>query len=104
MKKLICAALAIGLVGRDLALPATAKKKKVKPVPTTLFLEGTSNFGEEDQTGTGAFMKLSPTEGSGEKSMGLLNLVVTPNPNCGGNSLMPNFVGPVAGRVQGDLK
>lgn len=104
MRKIVCAALAVGLVGGALAMPATAKKKKVKPVPTTLFLEGTSDFGEEDQTGTGAFLKLSPTEGTGEKSMGLVNLVVTPNPKCGGNSLMPNFVGPMAGRVQGDLK
>ena len=104
MRKIICAALAIGLVAGALAMPATAKKKKVKPVATTLFLDGTSNFGEEDQTGTGGFLKLSATEGTGEKSMGLFNLVASPNTNCAGNSLMPNFVGPVAGHIQGDLK
>lgn len=105
MRKTIAVALAVGLIAGALAVPATAKKKKkAKPVATTLFLEGTSDFGEEDQTGTGSFLKLSPAEGTGEKSMGLLNAVGTPNPNCGGNSLMPVFVGPTSGRITGDMK
>ena len=104
MKRLIAATLALGLLGGALAVPAMAKKKKVKPVATTLYLEGTSDFGEQDQTGTGSFLELSPTEGTGEKSMGLINAVATPNPKCGGNSTMPVFVGPMSGRVVGDLK
>lgn len=103
MKKIISIALAMGLVGGALALPAEAKKK-AKPVATTFFMEGTSSFGEEDQEANGTYLKLQAAEGSGAKTMGLFNLVASPNTNCGGNSLMPVFVGPLSGRVVGDMK
>lgn len=86
-----------------LVLPAEAKKK-AKPVASTLYLEGTSTFGEEDQTGTGAYLKLQNAEGSGEKSMGVFNAVASPNTKCAGNSLMPVFIGSVSGQITGDMK
>lgn len=104
-RKIITVCLTAGLVAGMLVLPAEAKKKKAKPVASTLFLEGTSTVGEEDQNlTTGAYLKLQNAEGSGEKSMGLFNAVATPNTNCGGNSLMPVFVGPVSGQIVGDMK
>ena len=105
-KKLIVAALVAGLLGANLAAaPVEAKKKKkVKPVSTTLFLEGDGAFGEEDQLANGTYLKLQPAEGSGEKSMGMPNYTGGPNTNCAGNSLMPVFVGQFAGRVVGDMK
>ena len=80
------------------------KKKKVKPVATTLFMEGTSSFGEEDQLGNGTYLKLQTKEGSGQKTMGVPNYTGGPNTNCAGNSLVPVFVGGLAGRVVGDMK
>lgn len=105
-KKLVIVGLVATLVAGSLALPAHAgkKKKKAKPVATTLFMEGESQFGEEDQIGNGVYLKLQPEEGSGEKSMMIPNYTVGPNPNCAGNSLMPVFVGNLAGRVTGDMK
>jgi len=106
--KLLIVMLVVGLVAATLALPASAakkkKKKKAKPVATLMFMEGTSDFGEEDQTGNGTFLKLQAEEGTGEKSMGMPNLVATPNMQCAGNSLWPVFVGEVSGRVVGDMK
>lgn len=105
-KKLLVAGLIAGLIAGSLSLPAHAgkKKKKAKPVATTLFMEGESQFGEEDQIANGTYLKLQPTEGSGEKSMMIPNYTGGPNTNCAGNSLMPVFVGNVAGRITGDMK
>lgn len=105
--KLIVLGIVVGLVAGSLAMPAAAKKKKKKkapkPVATTLYLDGTATMGEEDQTGTGTFLKLTPAAGSGSKTMGLINYGAGPNPNCAGNSLVPVFVGPMTGRVVGDM-
>jgi len=103
-KKVLTLCLTAGLVAGMLALPAEAKKKKPKPVASTLYLEGVSNFGEEDQTGTGTYLKLQNAAGSGEKSMGFFNGVASPNTKCAGNSLMPVFVGSVSGQIVGDMK
>ena len=102
MKKLIATCLAAGLIGSIFVLPADAKKKR-KPVATTLYLEGASTLGEEDQTANGTYLKLQADPGAGEKSMGLFNLVASPNTQCAGNSLMPVFVGTMAGKVTGDM-
>ena len=104
MKKFLSVTLMLAVVLGAVAAGPVQAKKKPKPVATTVYMEGTSTFGEEDQTGTGTYMKLTAAEGSGEKSMGMLNLVATPNMNCAGNSLWPVFVGDVSGRVVGDMK
>ncbi len=108
MKKLLgitlVLALAMGALALSPAQAAKKKKKKAKPVATTMFLEGESTFGEEDQLGNGTYLKLVTAEGSGEKSMMIPNYVGGPNTNCAGNSLVPVFVGNVTGKVTGDMK
>lgn len=95
--------MVLGLIASLAVAPAQAKKK-AKPIATTLFMDGTSTFGEEDQIANGTYLKLAPAAGSGEKSIGIPNYTGGPNPNCAGNSLVPVFVGGVAGRVVGDMK
>jgi len=107
-RRMIAVVLAMGLLAGAMTMPADAakkkKKKKPKPVATTVFMEGGASFGEQDQLGDGTFLQLVAAEGSGEKSMGMPNLVATPNMNCAGNSLWPVFVGAISGRVLGDMK
>lgn len=107
MKRFLSVTLMLALVlGAVAVAPAQAKKKKKKPapIPTTLFLDGESTFGEQDQLGDGTYLKLTAAEGSGEKSMMIPNYAGGPNPNCAGNSLMPVFVGDLSGHVTGDMK
>lgn len=107
-KKLIMLAVLSALVAGMVALPAEAAKKKKppKPVLTTLYLDGESTFGEEEQAPviSGKYLKLAAEAGAGEKSMGIPNYVGGPNTNCAGNSLMPVFTGPLAGTVVGEMK
>lgn len=104
-RKLVVVGLVAGLVAGSMVIPAEAKKKKKKPAPvaTTLYLDGAADFGEQDQTYDGTYLKLAPEAGGGEKSMGMPQYGPGPNPNCAGNSLVPVFVGPTAGRVVGDM-
>ena len=108
MRRTLVLVLVMTLCMGSFAAAEAAKKKKKKkppkPVATTVYMDGEANFGEEDQTGTGSFLKLVAAEGSGEKSMGMLNLVATPNMECAGNSLWPVFIGETIGRVVGDMK
>ncbi len=121
-KKLIVLGILIGLLAGALAAPAMAGKKKKKPktppaaaqpVPTTMFLEGTNRFGEQDAgplinpgspVPPGQYLKLTKEAGTGEKSMGIPSYSVGPNNRCAGNSLFPVFVGNVTGTVKGDIK
>ncbi len=112
-RKLIVLMLIAGLMAINFAAPVEAKKKKkkkkAKPVATTLFLEGESNFGEQEMTNVpvarpGTYLKLQAKEGSGEKSMGIPSYSVGPNNKCAGNSLFPVFVGELSGTIKGDLK
>lgn len=106
-RKLVVAALVAGLLSLNLAatpVEAKKKKKKAKPVATTLFMEGDSNYGEEDQLGNATYLKLQAEEGSGTKSAGVPNYAVGPNTSCAGNSLVPVFVGELSGKVTGDMK
>lgn len=104
-RKLVVLMLIAGLMAINLATPVEAKKKKkAKPVATTLFMEGDANFGEEDQLGNGTYLKLQAEPGSGKKSAGMPNYAVGPNTKCAGNSLVPVFVGALAGKVTGDMK
>ena len=106
-RRLLAVALAAGLLGGALVMPAeAAKKKKPKkavPVATTLYMEGESNFGEEDQYLNATPMKLQPAEGSGEKSRGFWGAATSPNPNCAVNSHLPVFIGNVSGTVSGSM-
>ncbi|HWC13605.1 MAG TPA: hypothetical protein VG929_03325 [Actinomycetota bacterium] len=113
MRKPIAVVVAAGLLLGAAVVPAQAGKKKKKaksaPIATTLFLEGTTSFGEQEMTNVptvrpGTYLQLAAKEGSGEKSMGIPNYVGGPNPKCAGSSLVPVFVGGTVGQVTGDLK
>lgn len=104
-RKLVVLMLIAGLMAVNLATPVEAKKKKkAKPVATTLFMEGEADYGEEDQIANGTYLKLQAEAGSGDKTMGVPNYGRGPNSACAGNSLVPVFVGQLAGKVSGDMK
>ena len=100
--------LALALVGGAMAAMPAQAKKKAKPVPVTLFAHGNAPVGEaEIPDGVGGiFMPMDTTEpGSGPpKSMGVTNLVATPNTNCAGNPFFAVWVGEVTGTIKGDMK
>ena len=109
MKKIVILLAIVGLVGSMLAAPATAaKKKKAKPVATTLFFHGTSQVGEEDSfpNVNDAYLKMDATEpaSSDIKSKQIFNGVATPNHMCAGNNFFPVWIGDVSGTVVGDMK
>lgn len=109
MKKLLIAGLAAGLLASSFVSPATAgKKKKAKPVATTLFLHGTEKFGEMESFSLVAdgYLKMdtkAPT-GADTKSKGITNYGIGPNTRCAGNTLFPTYVGDLRGKVTGDVK
>lgn len=109
MRKFIVIGLVVGLVAGALALPAAAKKKKkAKPVATTLYFEGNETIGETESFTLIAdgYLALTPEEpGDGTpKSKQLTNYVRGPNNQCAGNSLWPVYVGELSGKVQGEMK
>ena len=107
-KKLLAVALSLGLVAGALAAPATAKKKKAKAAPVTLYLHGQTAIGENDSftAVADAFLPMDaekPTD-STPKSRIITNYLVGPNWNCAGNTLFPVWTGPISGRITGDVK
>lgn len=109
MRKTLAVALVVGLMTGALVGPAEAgKKKKAKPVATTLFLHGTEKFGEMESFSflADAYLKMDPTAptGTDTKSKGITNYGIGPNTRCAGNSLFPTYVGELQGTVKGDVK
>lgn len=110
MKRIITVALLAGLIAGSLAaMPAHAKKKKkAKPVATTLYMHGNLPFGELEfpDTINGVFMPMDKNEpgGGAPKSMGLTNYAGGPNTQCAGNGLFPLWVGDLSGKIVGDIK
>lgn len=109
VKKLLILGLAVGLVASSFVAPAAAgKKKKAKPVATTLFLHGTERFGETESFSfvADAYLKLDAQapKGTETKSKGITNYGIGPNTRCAGNTLFPSYVGNFAGTVAGDMK
>ena len=109
MKKILVAALAVGLVAGSLAAPSFAgKKKKTKAVTQTLYFHGNQPAGEAEINETwldGILHKMDTTEPSGTmKSQFVTNYVGGPNTNCSGNGLLPVWKGDLVGNVSGDLK
>ncbi|MGH2756467.1 MAG: thrombospondin type 3 repeat-containing protein, partial [Actinomycetota bacterium] len=72
--------------------------------PRTLYMDGKDLLGEIDQRPLGGFLQLNAEPGSQEKSMMIPNSSPGANTRCAGNSLLPVFVGEVAGRVTGDMQ
>ncbi|MFP5352292.1 MAG: hypothetical protein ACLGIB_07005 [Actinomycetota bacterium] len=109
MKRLLIVGLLAGLVASSLLSPAAAgKKKKAKPVATTLYLHGTERFGEMESFSvvSDAYLSMDPTKptGTDSKSKGITNYGVGPNTRCAGNTLFPTYVGELSGAVKGDMK
>lgn len=109
MRKAIITALVLGLVVGSFGAPAQAgKKKKKKAVATTLYLHGTSQFGEQDLPVTWSESKwhqmdtTKPTAAEA-KSMFVTNYLRGPNTACSGNGLLPTWQGALAGTVKGTL-
>ncbi len=110
MRKALLIALTAGLVASSLAGPALAgKKKKAKPVATTLYLHGSEVVGELENyflVASGTYMSMDKSEPSGAepKSKLLTNYVLGPNTECAGNDFFPVWVGDLSGKVTGDMK
>lgn len=111
-RKLTVTALLLALIASVIVAPANAKKKKPpKPAPIahTLYLEGTTERGEEEEftvpvVRPGVWLQLTKEPGTGEKSHGIPSYSVGPNNDCSGNRYFPVFVGSLTGRVVGEIK
>lgn len=103
--RLAAVGLAAALVAAPLS-PATAAKKKPKPVQTKLLFHGSMPFGEIESRANGAYLPMTPAEagGSEPKSYQVTNFGGGPNTQCAGNMYFPVWVGPVAGKIVGDIK
>jgi hypothetical protein len=113
MKKSIVALCVLGLIGSLLVAPASAGKKKAKPVATTMYFHGVQPAGEIDgaqwlaDTLQGSATKppqtldgVEPTGGQ-PKSQGLRNPAL--NDQCSGLPPgFPTFQGDFAGTIIGD--
>lgn len=105
MRKLLALALTAIVATGMLGAP-TASAGRKKPVPTQLYLHGTSQAGEADLPQTWgddawhAMDKNKPSAGA-PKSMFVTNYVVGPNTACSGNGLLPTWRGNVAGTIKG---
>ena len=109
MKRSIILMMVFALIAGLMSGGATAaKKKKTKPVKTTLYFHGNEVVGESESMGAVADVPLpmSPEKptGSEPKSKQITNGVVTPNGRCANNNLFPNWKGDVAGTIKGDVK
>lgn len=113
MKKVLATALILGLVATALAAPAFAgKKKKAKPVATTLYFHGTAPAGEVEipDIVSGLYRTMDTTEPTdpAPKSVALVAAGAggngTPNTQCSGSPLFPVWVGHVDGKIVGDIK
>jgi hypothetical protein len=104
MKRVIPLMLIVALVAA-LGAPATAKKKKPKPVKMSFYLHGTEMVGEAYLNTDQTYMPMDTKKpaGSEPKSIFVTNYVVGPNTACSGNGLLPTWKGPLIGKVAGKL-
>lgn len=99
---LTVAALSASLAGTSVA--AVKKPAPPKPVKLTYYFHGTSALGNQEQAGLpGPLMKMDATKPTGtqDKTFVVYGLGVTPNSDCAGNSLYPNWVGAASGTATG---
>ena len=113
MKRFVVLALVLGLIAGSLAGPAAAgkKKKKAKPVATTMWMHGQNPIGEldgvqwfDEGAGGRSTMTLDGEEPTGStKSMNFFSPGL--NDQCTGLPLaFPTFDGDMAGTIKGDAK
>jgi hypothetical protein len=110
MRRVLIALLVTGLAAGLLAAPAAArKKKKPKPVQTTMYMHGTAPLGEvdgvqwfADNTNYTTMDGVEPTDPA-PKSMNFFSPAL--NDQCTGLPLaFPTFVGDLQGTIKGDAK
>jgi hypothetical protein len=106
MRRIISLALLAGLIATSLLPTTPAAARKPKPVKTTLYMHGAEIVGEaENQQVSGSYLPMDTKKPKGDvpKSYIITNLVATPNTNCAGNFLFPNWSGALRGTVKGNL-
>lgn len=109
MKKLLTLALTAALIGGAIVSPAAAgKKKKAKPVKTTLYMHGDLPVGDmaewiEGLSG-GSHQKMDTTEPAAGPPKSHSYSLPIGNPECTGNELFPSWEGTVNGKIVGDMK
>ena len=108
MKRIIVLLMIVGLVVGSVATAEAGKKKKPKPVATTLYFHGATVVGENDSFSlyNEAFLPMDKTEpaGSEPKSRWITNYLAGPNTQCAGNNLFPVWSGALSGQIKGDVK
>ncbi|MBA2724504.1 MAG: hypothetical protein H0U53_00810 [Actinobacteria bacterium] len=112
MKKILVALLSLSLVVGALALPAAAKKKKSKPVATTLYAHGPNQLGEVDgalwfsELGAGKPpLRLDATEPGAGAPKSQFFMGPAFNDQCTGLPVaFPTFEGELSGTIVGDVK
>ncbi|MDQ1687579.1 MAG: hypothetical protein QOK42_554 [Frankiaceae bacterium] len=86
---------------------AGAATKAPKPVTATYYFHGVNALGNQDQAGLpGSLMtadKKKPT-GTSDKNFVFYGLGASPNTQCAGNSLFPNWIAPATGNLTGTAK
>lgn len=110
MRKLLVLMVAIGLIAGAVVSPAVAakKKKKAKPVQTTLYMHGDLPVGDmvewiEGISG-GNHQMMDTTEPAGGPPKSHSYSLPIGNPQCTGNELFPSWEGIVNGKIVGDVK
>ena len=109
MKKLLTLVMVMGLLAAAISSPAVAaKKKKAKPVKTTLYMHGDVPVGDlvewvEGLSG-GTHQKMDTTEPAGGPPKSHSYSLPVGNPDCTGNELFPSWEGTLTGKIVGDMK
>jgi hypothetical protein len=108
MKRIVAVIAVLGLLVGAVSVAEAGKKKKKKPVKSTLYFHGTETVGDIDtanNVGT-AYLKMDTAKPEGQvpKSKQFTLWAGYPWNDCAGNYFVPVWQGAVAGRVVGDIK
>ncbi|MGH2753402.1 MAG: hypothetical protein ACRDLB_03130 [Actinomycetota bacterium] len=108
MKRSMIVGVVLALAVASFAAPATAKKKKAKPVATTLFLHGNAPVGDGVEVASnvvdGTVMTMDTTEPTQPVPSSMSYSAPVGNPECTGNPFFPSWEGKLTGKVVGDVK
>lgn len=107
MRRPVAAAAFLAAVTSVTALTTNyASAAAPKKFTHTYYFHGSNMVGNLDQEGTGAgLMNMDSTKPSGSSKEFLVwGAAVSPNQDCGGNNLFPNWVGTATGNIVGTAK
>jgi hypothetical protein len=112
MKKFVSILAILGLMLGAVTMAEAAKKrkKKAKPVKTTLYFHGTETVGEVDLAANfaTAYNKMDTTKPAAGAPKSLQFTTWSGDPaiwnDCAGSYLLPVWTGDVSGKVVGDMK